>query len=305
MFEDTWTARPNVANAVRVHVLQHTLGTTPRDSDVGIIRPSVLEGQTNADAQVVPRRGSRRPRRCTCTRRGHDVKLGGELAFGIARRRLPVLENGFFASRRRRRSARTSAGDLAARVHPAGPDVEPLPVAGSRRVRAGRLAAWRAECALNTGLRYDIDFNLRLNELLRDGSTTPPGRPRSVRQHAIAARTPTTCSRGWAPRGNARGDGALIVRGGWGLYVTRNRPVVSAALDESVREQRRAGDATAATLRSFRIPRPILGGSIRPTDPAPVGGRAARHAHPGRFRARVRDEHDRGRRVAGRTAPPA
>ena len=77
---------------------------------------------------------------------------------------------------------------------------------------------------LNLGLRYDFDTNLRSNDfiasLLADPAfaglenlvTAPRGNDLSHMQPRLGF--------AW----DTRGDGKLVVRGGWGLYVVRNRP---------------------------------------------------------------------------------
>src|SRR6185295_3956816 len=77
---------------------------------------------------------------------------------------------------------------------------------------------------VNAGLRYDIDLNLRLNDFYRQALDDPnfKGLDRFI------SRDRGTDTNNLQPRLGAtwdgRGDGTLIVRGGWGTYVTRNRP---------------------------------------------------------------------------------
>src|SRR5262245_7549229 len=54
VFEETWSPARNTANAFRIHLLNHSLGTTPRSTAVGIRRPAGTIGQTNNDSQVLP-----------------------------------------------------------------------------------------------------------------------------------------------------------------------------------------------------------------------------------------------------------
>ena len=81
-----------------------------------------------------------------------------------------------------------------------------------------------ARLVVNAGLRYDIDFTLRINDFY-DGLLDDPtwsgldrfvGRDRGTDTNNVQPRLGVT----W----DTRGDGHLVVRGGWGMYVTRNRP---------------------------------------------------------------------------------
>ena len=77
---------------------------------------------------------------------------------------------------------------------------------------------------MNAGVRYDIDLNVRLNDFYARmleapsmvGLDTFISRDRGTDTNNVQPRLGAT----W----DARGDGRMIIRGGSGLYVTRNRP---------------------------------------------------------------------------------
>jgi Carboxypeptidase regulatory-like domain/TonB dependent receptor-like, beta-barrel len=223
VFEDTWTPRQSMANAFRIHVLDHTLGTTPRSTDAGIRRPSGTIGQTNSDSQVLPQTKATLFDVLYRHTARHDFKFGGEASIGIQDNDSHVLEYGLW-------EFQTDA--------PFDPNNRSTwPIAFSQQkatvvtYRSREAAAfaqddWRLNrrVTLNLGLRYDVDFNLRLNgfygQLLADPIWA--GLDRFVRgdrgsdTNNLQPRIGAT----W----DARGDGRLVVRGGWGMYVTRNRP---------------------------------------------------------------------------------
>jgi hypothetical protein len=223
VLEQTWSATQRVAHAFRVHLLKHTLGTYPRDTGVAIRRPSVTRGVTNPDAWVVP------VTRVTVSHalylhapRG-DFKMGGEVALGTHDQDSRVFENGFFEF------ATDAPFDSAnpATWPTAFNQQQPVTV----RYRSQEFAVfaqndWRVgnRLRLNAGLRYDIDLNLRLNDFYGRALDDPDFRGLD----RFISRDRGTDANNFQPRVGAtwdsRGDGALIVRGGWGVYVTRNRP---------------------------------------------------------------------------------
>ena len=80
--EEIWTPTQNAANAVRVHLLDHTLGTVARNTITAVeVRPAGNIGQTNRDSQVVPRTKLAVSDTFFIHTARHEIKLGGELAF--------------------------------------------------------------------------------------------------------------------------------------------------------------------------------------------------------------------------------
>src|SRR5690606_8180936 len=85
---------------------------------------------------------------------------------------------------------------------------------------------WRVadRVRLNLGLRYDLDTNLRHNDFYTGLLSNP--RYAGIENFLSANRG--NDYNNLQPRFGAtwdvRGDGSLVARGGWGHYVTRNRP---------------------------------------------------------------------------------
>jgi len=221
--EETWSARQNLANAFRAHVLTHSLGTFPRDNRLAIRRPSVTEGNANPEAWLVPsRRLVASDALYFHTPRG-DFKIGGEVAIGSHEQDGHVYENGFFEF----------ATD--ALFNPALPATWPTAFTQqkpatvsyqSREIGAFAQNDWRLgnRIRLNAGVRYDIDLNLRLNDFYRQalGDARFGGLDRFI--HADRGTDTNNVQPRLGATWDSRGDGTLIVRGGWGVYVTRNRP---------------------------------------------------------------------------------
>ena len=223
VFEHMWTPRQSTANAFRVHLLDHTLGTTPRSTDAGIRRPSGTIGQTNNDSQVLPQtkvtffdvlyRHTAR----------HDVKFGGEASIGIQDNDSHVLEYGLWEFQTDAPFDANNRG-----TWPIAFSQQKATVVSYRSREAGVFVQddWRINrrFTLNAGVRYDIDFNVRLNGFYRQLLADPiwSGLDQFVKGNR------GTDTNNLQPRigatWDARGDGRLVLRSGWGMYVTRNRP---------------------------------------------------------------------------------
>jgi hypothetical protein len=223
VFEDTWTPSPDVANAFRVHLLNHSLGTTPRSIDPGIRRPSGTIGQTNNDSQILPQTRltlvdvvyRHTPR--------HDIKFGGELSIATQDNDSHVFEYGLFEFQTDTPFDINSRGTWPIAFSQQKPSVVTY---RSQEMGVFVQDDWRigSRVVLNAGLRYDVDLNLRINDfytrLLDDptwaGLTQFVSGDRGTDTNNVQPRLGAT----W----DSRGDGRLIARGGWGMYVTRNRP---------------------------------------------------------------------------------
>ncbi|HZL93262.1 MAG TPA: hypothetical protein VFB99_06445, partial [Vicinamibacterales bacterium] len=221
--EEIWTPKQNAANALRVHVLAHTLGTAARNAMTAVNRPAGSIGQTNRDSQVVPRTKVSVSDTFYIHTPRHELKFGGEFAFGTHDVDAHVLEYGLFQFQTDVPFDRDVANTWPTNFQQQKPTVSTY--------RSQELAGffhddWRIgdRFRINAGVRYDIDLNLRLNDfydkLLDDpllvGLDSFIGRERGTDTNNVQPRVGAT----W----DARGDGRIIVRGGSGLYVTRNRP---------------------------------------------------------------------------------
>jgi hypothetical protein len=221
--EDTWSGSQRLANAFRVHLLNHTLGTVARNSSVGIVRPAGSLGQTVRDSQRVPRTKLGLSDTVYVRAGRHDLKLGGELAFSSQDLDAHVFEYGVF-----RFSTDAPFDPDAASTWPTSFEQQ-KPTVFSYRTRELALFLqddWQLgqRVRMNAGVRYDLDLNLRINDfyagLLIDPNMTGLERFVSADRGTDTNNVQPRLGATW----DTRGDGRLIVRGGSGVYVTRNRP---------------------------------------------------------------------------------
>lgn len=271
VLEETWSAKQNVANVVRVHVLHHSLGTFPRDNGLAIQRPSVTRGVTNADAWVVPvTRVTASDALYLHTPRS-DVKLGGEMALGMHDQDSHVYENGFFQFQTDAPFDRANQS-----TWPTFYNQQKPATVTYRSQEFGVFVQddWRLgnRIRLNTGLRYDIDLNLRLNDFYGQALDDPGFRGLD----RFISRDRGTDTNNFQPRLGAtwdsRGDGTLIFRGGWGVYVTRNRPWIQIrSMNQFASSAVRITDP--ARLQNFPDTNAVLGGRSLDEYLAAVGGR--------------------------------
>jgi hypothetical protein len=269
--EDTWSATQNVATALRVHVLNHRLGTFPRDVGLAIRRPSVTRGLTNADAWVVPiTRVTLSDALYLHTPRS-DFKIGGELALASHDQDSHVYENGFFEFQT---DAPFDRGNRATWPTAYNQQIPVTVTYRSREIGLFAQSDWRIgnRIRLNAGVRYDIDLNLRLNDFY--GRALDDPRFQGLDQ--FIHRDRGTDTNNLQPRLGAtwdtRGNGTLIVRGGWGIYVTRNRPWFQIrSMNQFASSAVRVTDMTR--LGNFPDTRAVLGGLGLDDYLASAGGR--------------------------------
>jgi len=269
--EDTWSATQNVANAFRVHLLNHTLRTLPRYDGLAIRRPSVTVGNTNPEAWVVPGTRVTASDALYFHTARSDFKIGGEVAFATHDQVSRVYENGFFEFQTDDPFAPANRA-----TWPTAYNQQKPATVTYRSQEIGLFAQddWRLgnRIHFNAGLRYDIDLNLRLNDFYRRtlddakfaGLDRFISRDRGTDINNVQPRLGAT----W----DSRGDGTLIIRGGWGLYVTRNRPWFQLrSMNQFASSTVRVTDP--ARLQYFPDVNAVLGGRTLDEHLAAAGGR--------------------------------
>lgn len=221
--EETWIVSQRTVNAFRIHVLKHFLGTVPHSDDLGIVRPSVTTGRNQVNPQFFPRTLLTVFDTLYINTPGHDFKFGGEVTFGDHDFEAHFFEKGVFTFTT---DAAFDANDP--RTYPIS-FVQQKPGLFNYRSKEIALFAqddWRvaSRVRLNLGVRYFVDTNFRMNSfyaaLLDNPSFAGLDRFRSRDAGTALNNLQPRLGLTW----DARGNGTLVVRSGWGMYVTRNRP---------------------------------------------------------------------------------
>ena len=221
--DESWIISQKMVNSLRVHYLKQNVGNTPHSFDLAINRPSVTTGQASISPQFFPRSKPVIYDTIYVNTPSHDLKFGGEIAFATTGFEAHFNEHGGF----------TFTTDVPFdRNNPATwPFSFIIQKPGFYEYKSKQIAMfvqdnWRVadRLRLNLGVRYDLDTNLRNNDfyssLLGDPRyagienfiSTKRGNDRNNLQPRVGAT--------W----DKRGDGSLVLRGGFGMYNTRNRP---------------------------------------------------------------------------------
>jgi hypothetical protein len=220
------TLSTRVLNTARLQWFSHVSGGTPHTMDraPGIQRPSVTTGQTvGGDWQTLSRFRFAVHDTVYMSRGRHDLKLGGEAAFSTNELDAHFFEDGFFVFRSDVPFDPNTPATFPTSFQQQPPNVQSY---SARQFAVFVQDDWRvaARLRLNLGLRYDIDPTLRLNDFYADLLSTP----RLARLGEFAGADRGTDTNNLQPRLGAtydlRGDGQIVLRSGWGLYVARNRP---------------------------------------------------------------------------------
>ncbi len=256
--EHRWTVSGTLVNTLRAHVRAHTIDTIPYSDEVGIVRPSVTTGRHFRHPQLFPQTVLAASDTLYMTAGAHNVKLGGDFTWSRNEFQSHLYEKGQF-------QFQTDA--------PFNPnDSRTWPVAftqqipGAYRHTARELAAYvqddwlvGSHLRLNAGVRYDLDLDHRQPAFYRQLLADPrfagleqfvsPDRGRDLNN--LQPRLGAT----W----DVRGSGNLVLRGGWGLYTSRNRPWFQLrTMDQLLGSAVRIDDPAA--LGAFPDVQAVLGG---------------------------------------------
>lgn len=221
--DHNWILANNKVNSLRVHVLTHDVGTVPANYDLQISRPSYSFGQNSVAPQYFPRQNYSIDDTLYINTARHDLKIGGDITFARSDFEAHFNEHGAF-------TFLTDAPFDA--TNPATwPFTFVQQAPGFYRYKSKQIAAyiqddWRIHqnVRINLGLRYDLDTNLRNNAFYESVIDNPffsgienfIGKDRGNDYNNLQPRLGAA----W----DVHGDGTLVARGGFGMYVTRNRP---------------------------------------------------------------------------------
>ena len=221
--EDNWILSQNIVNTLRYSMLHHNLYTLPANFDLAVNRPSYSVGQNGVAPQYFPRTNHGFFDTFYLNTSRHSIKIGGELTFAESNFEAHFTEHGSFSF-----TTDVPFNSSDPRTWPQSFTMQSpgFYTYNSKQVAGFVQDDWRIHdrVHLNLGLRYDLDTNLRINEFydmllanpLYQGLDYFISSDRGNDTNNIQPRLGAT----WDPRGT----GKLVIRGGVGYYVTRNRP---------------------------------------------------------------------------------
>ena len=220
--EENWIVSSTKVNTLRAHVLIHRLYATPTFTGQGISRPSFSWGQQQQSPQQFPRERVSITDAFLFSIGKHDLNVGGEFTMGHYGFDAHHNEGGLW----------TFQTDVPFALN--NPATYPFQFTirnnGHYEHEGAQIAGYVSDTyrvaprwTLNLGVRWDMDTNLRDNERIAAMIADPQfagienfvSRDRGNQYDAFQPRLGVT----W----DIRGDGTLVGRGGWGLYITRHR----------------------------------------------------------------------------------
>ncbi len=222
--QDNWVVSDRAVNSVRLHYFRDYLATLPDSTTMSVSRPSFSWGQSTIAPQIYDRWNFSVNETFYWNLASHSFKIGADLG----RDDLP-FEAHFFE-----KGAFVFGTD--APFDPNNPKTWPISFQMAlpgffdyRSTQFGPYAQddWQLTSRLhmNVGVRYDLDTHLRINDFYTDLLSQPHY---SVLGSFRGATDGGTYLNTLQPRlgltYDARGNGSVVIRGGWGRYVARNRP---------------------------------------------------------------------------------
>jgi hypothetical protein len=229
--EENWILSSTAVNTLRAHVLVHRLYAEPTHYGQGVQRPSFTGttagwGQQQQSPQRFPRERLTISDALLITSAKHDLNIGGEFTRGHYGFDAHHNEGGLWFF-----TVDTPFDRSNAATYPSQFTIRSSSnTLGLLEHRASQIAAYVSDTyrvhrrwTLNLGLRWDFDTNLRDNDILDRMLDDPQfagienfvGRDRGNQYDAFQPRLGAT----W----DVRGNGTLVARGGYGVYITRNR----------------------------------------------------------------------------------
>jgi outer membrane receptor protein involved in Fe transport len=221
--EDNWVFSNTLVNTLRVHYMWNEVATVPVVRGVAAEqRPSVTTGQDWTSPQFFPRSRLQLFETLYKSAGNHDLKFGGDYTYAKHAYDAHFYESGqwYFST-----DAAFNANSPAT-----WPFAFVQQTTGLYNYNSHILAAyvqddWRVadRVRLNLGLRYDLDTNLRMNDVYRQVLADPA----YAGLGNFVSNDRGTDADNFQPRigmtYDIRGNGTLIGRAGFGRYVTRHR----------------------------------------------------------------------------------
>jgi hypothetical protein len=221
--DEGWILSQRMVNTVRFHYLKQNVGNTPYSLDLSVSRPSVTTGQSGISPQFFPRTRKVISDTLYINAANHDLKFGGDLAFASTQFESHFNEHGGFNFTTDAPFVQSNPATWPISFIIGQPGLRSY---DSKQIALFAQDTWRvgSRVTLNLGIRYDLDTNLRNNDFYASVIDNPMfagienfiSKDRGNDFNNLQPRVGAT----W----DIRGDAKLVMRGGYGYYVTRNRP---------------------------------------------------------------------------------
>ena len=221
--EQSWVISNTTVNTLRAHYMWNEVSTVPVVRGMPQEqRPSVTIGQNTTAPQFFPRTRMQLFNTLYKTVGNHDLKIGGDYTYAMHGYDANFFESGAWQFTTDRAFDRNDPATWPINF------VQQTP--GYYQYNSHILAAyiqddWRVanRVRVNVGVRYDLDTNLRMNDVYRQVLSDPAyagidnfvSNDRGTDADNVQPRFGLTY--------DIKGDGTLVARAGWGLYITRNR----------------------------------------------------------------------------------
>jgi hypothetical protein len=221
--EQSWVLSNTTVNTLRAHYMWNEVSTVPVVEGMPQEqRPSVTIGQNTTAPQFFPRTRIQIFDTFYKTAGRHDLKFGGDYTYAKHGYEAHFFESGAWQF--------STDAPFDRNVTSTWPINFVQQTPGNYQYNSHIIAAyaqddWRVadRVRLNLGVRYDLDTNLRMNDVYASilsnaayaGIDAFVSNERGTDADNLQPRLGITY--------DVKGDGTLVARAGWGLYITRNR----------------------------------------------------------------------------------
>jgi hypothetical protein len=212
----------SMVNTLRGHFMWNEVATLPVYIGPGEVRPSVTTGQNFTAPQFFPRTRLQLFETLFMTKGRHDLKMGGDYTY--ARH---TYDAHFYESGQWQFNTDAAFSQAAPTTWPFALVMQTTGVYNyNSHILAGYLQDdWRVtdKVTLNLGLRYDLDTNLRMNAVYEQALQDPAYAGLDNFVSADRGNDYDNLQPRLGVTYDISGQGTLVLRGGWGHYVTRHR----------------------------------------------------------------------------------